>query len=65
MIYNTLKAPMNDLICLTVVGAGQEVSVVIRWGLAVSVLRDQIQPSIVVEDGLMTVFDAANSRSQS
>ena len=62
---NTLKALMNDLICLTVVGAGQEDSVAIQWGLALSVPREQIQTSIVVEDGLMTVFDAANSRSQS
>ena len=60
---STLKAPMKDHIQATVSGAGQEARAAMRCGLALKVPQFQIQPSIVVDCGLMMVFDAERWRS--
>ena len=46
---STLKAPMNDLIRVTVSGGGHEARVAMRCGLALNVPEFQTQPSIVVD----------------
>ena len=53
---STLKAPINDRIRATVSGAGQEARAAMRCGLALKVPQFQIQPSIVVDCGLMMVL---------
>ena len=60
---STLYAPMNDRIRPTVSGAGHEARVAMRCGLALKVPAFQIHPSIVVDRGLMMVFDAERRRS--
>ena len=60
---STLEAPMKDRIWATVSGAGQEARAAMRCGLALKVPQFQIQPSIVVDCGLMMVFDAERRRS--
>ena len=60
---STLKAPMKDCIWATVSGAGHKARAVIWCGLALKVPQFQIQPSIVVDCGLMMVFDAERQRS--
>ena len=60
---STLYAPMNDRIRPTVSGSGHEARVAMRCGLALKVPAFQIHPSIVVDWGLMMVFDAERRRS--
>ena len=60
---STLKAPMNDLIWVTVSGGGHEARVAMRCGLALHVPEFQTQPSIVVDWGLMIVLGAERRRS--
>ena len=54
----TLYAPMNDFIAPTFCGGGHKDNTDTRCGLAVSVPSDQVQPRIVVDFGLITVFEA-------
>ena len=61
---STLKAPIKNRIRVTVSGAGQEARAAMRCGLALKVPQFQVQPSIVVDCGLMMVFDAERQKSQ-
>ena len=63
MRESTLKAPMKDRIRAMVSGAGHEARAAMRCGLALKVPQFQIQPSVVVDCGLMLVFDAERQRS--
>ena len=55
---STLYASTKDLVLPTVLGWEQEARVLTRCGLAFRVPAVQIQPSIVVSLGLMTVLEA-------
>ena len=60
---STLKAPMNDIIRVTVSGRGHEARAAMRCGLALKVPEFQTQPSIVVDWGLMIILGAERRRS--
>ena len=59
---STLKAPMKDLIRVTVSGSGHEARAVMRCGLALKVPEFQIQSSMVADRVLMMVFEAKRQR---